>query len=189
MELYTRFLEIIDANLIHCLIPIILTLILVELFFKNRFETRKALNLFRWIIIVYSVITWTFYLIGMTMNPEKYSFIERATGPYKIAYWIMFSFALIFPLTLFIKRAASKFWYVLLVAFAIKTGYYFERFVIFTTSLHSDYLPNSESSELNSLHTFGIEIVFLQGIIIALLSLGLFEFAKRKKRYTTTVKK
>ena len=181
MELYHRIIEIVQANLIYCLIPIILTLILVNRFFKERFETRKSLNLFRWIIIIYSIITWTFYLFGMFMNPEKYAFIDRATRPYKVAYWIMFLCALIFPFTLFYKKLASKFWYVLLVAFGMKIGFYFERYVIFVTSLHRDYFPSSESSEFTSLPNFGIGLIFLQGIIIAFLSLGIFKITKRRK--------
>jgi hypothetical protein len=116
------------------------------------------------------------------MNPEKYAFIERATGPYKIAYWIMFLCALIFPFTLFYKKLASKFWYVLLVAFGMKIGFYFERYVIFVTSLHRDYLPSSYKSEFTCLPNFGIGLFFLQGFIIAILSLGIFEIIKRRKK-------
>ena len=56
----------------------------------------------------------------MALNPEEYAFINRATGPYAITYWLMFLSALILPFTLLIKKLASKFWYVLLVAFAMK---------------------------------------------------------------------
>lgn len=181
MELYYRIIEIIDANLIHCLIPIVLTLIIINYLFKERFETRKSLSLFRWIIITYSIITWTFYLFGMFMNPEKYSFIDRATGPYKIAYWIMFLCALFFPFTLFYKKLATKFWYVLLVAFGMKIGYYFERYVIFVTSLHRDYNPSTDNSEFNSLSNFGIGLIIIKGITIAILSLGMFEIVKLRK--------
>ena len=181
MELYYRIIEIIDANLIHCLIPIVLTLIIINYLFKERFETRKSLSLFRWIIITYSIITWTFYLFGMFMNPEKYSFIDRATGPYKIAYWIMFLCALFFPFTLFYKKLATKFWYVLLVAFGMKIGYYFERYVIFVTSLHRDYNPSTDNSEFNSLSNFAIGLIIIKGITIAILSLGMFEIVKLRK--------
>ncbi|WP_405207085.1 hypothetical protein [Aquimarina sp. LLG6339-5] len=190
MELYKTIVEIFDANLIYCLIPIILTLIIVELIFKNRFETKKVLNLISWTIIFYTIITWIFYLIGMatTENPEKYAFINRATGPYAWAYWIMFLGALILPLTLLIKKLASKYWYVLLVAFGMKSGMYFERFVIIVTSFHRDYLPGNTNSELDSrniglidLFSFGIGIIFLQGVIITILTLGIFEIIKRKK--------
>jgi len=188
MEVYKRVIEIIDANLIFCLIPIILTLIVVELIFKNQFETKKALNIIRWTIIIYTIVTFIVYLIGMAISPDEYAFINRATGPYAIAYWIMFLGALILPLTLLIKKLASKFWYVLLVAFGMKSGMYFERFVIIVTSFHRDYLPNNEiagfdnkSVELIDLFSFGIGMIFLQGVIITILILGIFELIKRKK--------
>ncbi|WP_299315104.1 hypothetical protein [uncultured Aquimarina sp.] len=189
MEIYKRIIEIIDVNLIFCLIPIILTLIFVKLIFKNRFETKKVLNLVCLTIISYTLITWTFYLIGMvtTENPEEYALLNRATGPYAWAYWIMFLSALILPLTLLIKKLASKFWYVLLVAFGMKSGMYFERFVIIVTSFHRDYLPNNVGTEFDNrnvelidLFSFGIGMTFLQGIIITILTLGIFEIIKRK---------
>lgn len=196
MELYKRIVAIFDANLIYCLIPIILTLIFVELIFKNRFETKKVLNLIRWTIIFYTIITWTFYLIGIatTENPEEYAFINRATGPYAWAYWIMFVSAIILPLTLFIKKLASKFWYVILVAFGMKSGMYFERFVIIVTSFHRDYLPGNRNTELENgnvelidLFALSIGTLFFQGVILTILTLGIFEIIKRKKTVRKTV--
>lgn len=181
MELYNKIIEIIDSNLIYCLIPIILTLMLVELFFKNRFETKKTLNLIRWAIITYTIITFTFYLIGMALKPDEYAFIDRATGPYKVIYWIMLLSALILPFTLLIKKLASKFWYVLLVAFGMKIGLYFEQYVIIVTSFHRDYLSENGNTELIDIFLFRIGIIFLQGLIITILALGIFEIIKRKK--------
>jgi len=154
---------------------------LVELIFKNRFETKKILNLIRWAIIIYTIVTFTFYLIGMAINPDEHAFINRATGPYWWAYWIMLLSALILPLTLFIKKLASKFWYVLLVAFGMKSGMYFERFVIITTSFHRDYQTENGNAGLMESISYGIGILFIQGIIIAILTLGIFEIIKRKK--------
>ncbi|WP_299103329.1 hypothetical protein [uncultured Winogradskyella sp.] len=178
MELYKSIIEMVDANLIYCLIPIIMTLTLVELFFKNRFETKKTLNLIRWTIIIYTIVTFTFYLIGMAMNPDEYAFINRATGPYALAYWIMFLSALILPLTLLIKKLASKFWYVLLVAFGMKSGMYLERFVIIVTSFHRDYLPENENFELIDLFSFRIGMIILQGVIMTILTLVILEIKK-----------
>ncbi|EWH08610.1 polysulfide reductase NrfD [Cellulophaga geojensis KL-A] len=181
MELYKRVIEIVDANLIHCLIPIILILMLVEVIFKKRFETKKALNLIRWTIIIYTIVTFTFYLIEIAINPDEHAFINRATGPYWWAYWIMLLSALFLPLTLFIEKLALKFWYVLLVALGMKSGMYFERFVIITTSFHRDYQPENGNAGLIETMSYGIGIFFIQGIIIALLTLGIFEIIKRKK--------
>ena len=181
MNLYKRIIEIIDANLIHCLIPIILTLIVIELLFKRRFETKKVLNLICWLIILYSIITWTYSLTGMIFYPEEFAFIERATGPYSWAYWTMFLSALILPFTLFIKKISSNFYYVLFVAFFMKIGFYFERFVIIVTSFHQDYQNESKNAELTDSLSFGILMIFIQGIIIAITSLGIFEIIKKKR--------
>jgi hypothetical protein len=194
MELSKRIIEIIDANLIFCLIPIILTLMFVELTFKNRFETKKVLNLTRWTIIIYTIVTFTLYLIGIAMNPDGYAFIDRATGPYAWAYWMMLLSALILPFTLLIKKLASKFWYVIFVAFGMKIGMYFERFVIIVTSFHRDYLLNNGNSELEDKNSelidsfsFDIGMIFLQGLIIAILALGIFEVLKKKKTNNNNV--
>jgi hypothetical protein len=181
MESYKRVSEIIDVNLIYCLIPIILTLILVELIFKNRFETKKVLNIVRWTIIIYTIITWTITLFGIILDPTDSIVVNRATGPYKIAYWIMFFSALILPFSLLVKRLGAKFWYVLIVAFCMKMGVYFERYVIISTSFHRDYLPENANPDYMGLLLFGVGLIFLQGIVIALLALGLLEMIKRKK--------
>ncbi len=122
-------------------------------------------------------------------NTDEYAFINRATGPYAWAYWIMFLSALILPLTLFIKKIASKYWYVLLVAFGIKSGMYLERFVIIVTSFHRDYLPinlkttiENENIGLIDLFASAFGMIFLQGIIITILTLGIFEMIKKTQK-------
>ena len=181
MDGYTRLIEIIDANLIYCLIPIILTLIIVELIFKNRFETKKVLNLVRWVMIIYTAITFAVYLIGMAVDPQEYAFVNRATGPYAILHWIMFLGALILPLSLLKRKLASKFWYVLLAAFAMKSGMYMERLIILFTSFHRDYDTAGRTTELAESATYGIGVFFVQGLVIAVVTLGVFELLKRRK--------
>jgi len=188
MYTYKRVIEIIDANLIHCLIPIILTLVLVELITKNAFETKKALNCIRWSIVVYTLVTFSIYLYGMLKNPNEYAFLNRATGPYAIVYWMMFLGASILPITLIFKKLGSKFWYNLVVAFAMKSGMYFERFIIIITSFHRDYLPlnktfiyENRAIEFVFLILFQIGTVFLQGMLIAFFVLGVFEIKKIKR--------
>jgi hypothetical protein len=180
MNLYNRIIEIIDANFMRCLIPIILTLILIELLFKRRFETKKVLHLVCWLIIFYSIVTWTYSLIGIIFYPEKFAFIERATGPYSWAYWMMVLPALILPFTLFIKKISSNFYYVLFVAIFMKIGFYFERFVIILTNYHQDYGPERENVEFTDSFSFGILMIFIQGMIIAFISLGVFDIIKKK---------
>jgi hypothetical protein len=69
----------------------------------------------------------------------------------------------------------------------MKIGIYFERFVIITTSFHRDYQTENGNAGLIETISYGIGILFLQGIIIAILTLGIFEIMKRKKTGYNTV--
>ena len=89
--------------------------------------------------------------------------------------------ALILPFSLLVKKLGTNFWYVLFVAFCMKIRNYFERFVIITTSLHRDYLPDNGNNEFTDSILYIIGMVFLQGMVIAILTLGVFEMTKRKK--------
>lgn len=176
MELAKRILNIIDTNIILCLIPMILCLLLVHLFFKNRFQTKKALNVISWIILIYTIVMIIYSIIGIIFYYNEFAFINRATGPYKLFFWFMFLSANVFPFTLFIKKFRTKFLYVLAVAFFMKIGAYFERFVIITTSLHRDYAEGHEFSDL----FFLLSILMLQGFLLAIILLGILEIVERK---------
>ncbi len=188
MELLKRAIELVDENLIYSLVPIVLTLILVELIFKNKFETKKTLNIVRWAILIYTIVS-IFYFIGMVVIiPKEYTFINRLNGPYFLAYYFILFNTMVLPFTLNIKKLGTKFWYVLLVAFAIKIGTYYEKFVLMVTYLHRDHLPVTRNSEMENVffELIGIVLievgkVFLHGFIIAILILGVFEIFKIKK--------
>ena len=181
MELYDKILSIVDSNLIYCLVPMVLTLILVRVIYKNKFPTKKALNIIRWIIIGYTVITIVHFIVGIIVKPDEFAFTNRATGRYKFAYWFMLLCVTLFPLTLLFKKLASKYWYVLIIAFLMNVGVYFERFVIVTTSMHRDYAAENGSSKLMDLATYGTSVYFIQGLIIALILLGILKLLERVK--------
>lgn len=178
MELAKRIVNIIDTNIILCLIPMILCLSLVHLFFKNRFQTKKALNVISWIILTYTIVMIIYSIIGIIFYYNEFAFVNRATGPYKLFFWFMFLSANVFPFTLFIKKFRTKFFYVLVVAFFMKIGAYFERFVIITTSLHRDYAEGHEFSDL----FFLLSILMLQGFLLAIILLGILEIIERKNQ-------
>ncbi len=180
MEVYNRIREIVDANLIYCLPLLILSLMIIELLLKNRFETKKALNVVRWLIIFYTAVSLIYYLIGFIISPEKFAFTNRATGPYWFAYWLMLLSATILPFSLLIKKLATKFLYVLLISIFMKIGFYFERFVIIVTSFHRDYSPEGYNSYLPGNLAF-IGIFFLQGFILAIVLLTFIEIVERVK--------
>lgn len=138
MNTFKRFLEIIDTNIILCLIPMIITLVVIEKIFLKRYQTKKALNVIRYLIISYTFINLLYFIIGNILYSEKFAFINRATGPYAVTYWLMTFGALILPITLFYRKIGQIPFYLIFVSFFIKSGRYFEIFVILMTSLHRD---------------------------------------------------
>jgi molybdopterin-containing oxidoreductase family membrane subunit len=74
---------------------------------------------------------------------EQFAFINRATGPYAWAYWIMISCNVISPQLFWfrsLRRNALALW---IISIFVNIGMWFERFVIVVTSLHRDFLPSS----------------------------------------------
>src|SRR5262249_24671120 len=77
-------------------------------------------------------------------NPyERFTFLNRAFGPYAWAYWTMVSCNVIFPQLFWIKKVRTTPWTIFILSLVINVGMWFERFVIIVTSLHRDFLPSS----------------------------------------------
>ena len=101
------------------------------------------------IIIVTGGIVGTAYATEMFMawysvNPyERFTFINRAFGPYAWAYWTMVTCNVVIPQLFWIRRLRRTVWFVFIISIFINIGMWFERFVIIVTSLHRDFLPSS----------------------------------------------
>jgi len=72
---------------------------------------------------------------------ERFAFINRATGPYWWAYWIMVSCNVLSPQIFWVKRFRRSIPVMFVVSIFVNIGMWFERFVITVTSLHRDFLP------------------------------------------------
>jgi len=72
---------------------------------------------------------------------ERFTFINRAFGPYWWAYWIMVSCNVITPQLLWSKKIRTNPTILWILSIFVNIGMWFERFVIIVTSLHRDYLP------------------------------------------------
>ena len=94
-------------------------------------------------IVGFAYITEFFIAWYSGVVYEQYAFLNRATGPYWWAYWIMMSCNLIFPQAFWVKRLRRSIPFMFLVSITTNIGMWFERFVITVTSLHRDYLPSS----------------------------------------------
>jgi hypothetical protein len=74
---------------------------------------------------------------------EMFTFINRATGPYAWAYWIMLTCNVIVPQLLWFKKIRTGIPAMFIISLLINVGMWFERFVIVVTSLSRDFLPSS----------------------------------------------
>ncbi len=74
---------------------------------------------------------------------ETFTFINRATGPYAWAYWIMVSCNVISPQLFWFKKIRTSIPLMFIISIFVNIGMWFERFVITVTSLHRDFMPSS----------------------------------------------
>ena len=85
-----------------------------------------------------------FFIAWYSGNPyEKFTFINRAFGPYAWAYWTMVSCNVFFPQLFWFKRVRTSIPAMFVLCILVNVGMWFERFVIIVTSLHRDFLPSS----------------------------------------------
>ncbi len=122
--------------------------------------TRKALHLEDYITVAHvesmnKIIIATGSIVGLAyltelfiswysgVEYEHFVLINRATGPYWWAYWIMMTANVLSPQLLWIKKLRTNLVFTFCLSIVINIGMWFERFVIVVTSLHRDYLTSS----------------------------------------------
>jgi molybdopterin-containing oxidoreductase family membrane subunit len=74
---------------------------------------------------------------------ERAAFLNRATGWYWWAYWVMMFCNVISPQIFWIKSMRTNYIVVFVICQFVNVGMWFERFVIIVTSLAQDFLPSS----------------------------------------------
>ena len=74
---------------------------------------------------------------------EQYAFLNRATGPYWWAYFIMMTCNVVTPQLFWFRAIRRSFVASFIIALFVNIGMWFERFVIVVTSLANDFLPSS----------------------------------------------
>jgi Ni/Fe-hydrogenase subunit HybB-like protein len=85
-----------------------------------------------------------FFTAWYSGNPyERFTFANRALGPYAWAYWTMVCCNLLVPQVFWFRKARRSIPVLLVASILINVGMWFERFVIIVTSLSRDFLPAS----------------------------------------------
>ena len=152
--------------------------------------TRKSLNIKNYITIDHiesmnKVIILTGSIVGIAyltelfvawysgVEYEQYAFMNRMTGPYKIAYWVMMTCNVVSPQLFWFKKLRRSVAFTFIISIVINIGMWFERFVIIVTSLHRDFLPSSWSMY----HPTLVEVSIFVGTL-GLFFTGFFLFVK-----------
>ena len=94
-------------------------------------------------IVALAYMTEMFIAWYSGVEYEHYAFMNRATGPYRWAYWIMITCNVVSAQLLWIKKLRTNLVFTFFLSIVINIGMWFERFVIIVTSLHRDYLTSS----------------------------------------------
>ncbi len=77
------------------------------------------------------------------VEAERFTFLNRALGPYAWAYWIMITCNVVSPQFFWVRKIRRSIPVMFVIAIFVNIGMWFERFVIIVTSLSRDFLPSS----------------------------------------------
>ncbi|MFN3196591.1 MAG: NrfD/PsrC family molybdoenzyme membrane anchor subunit [Chlorobiota bacterium] len=109
----------------------------------NTLETMNKIILLTGTMVGYAYSMEFFIAWYSGSQPEYFTFVNRAFGPYSWAYWIMFSCNVFIPQLFWLKKVRRNIPLMFIIAIFVNIGMWFERFVITVTSLSRDYLPSS----------------------------------------------
>ncbi|HAP60143.1 MAG TPA: hydrogenase, partial [Cytophagales bacterium] len=131
----------------------VLTLMLItrHVFKLKDYITIQHIELMNIVMMVTGSIVGVAYLTELFMawysgvNAEQYAFMNRATGPFAWAYWVMMTCNVISPQLFWFKKLRTNIYVTFVLSIVINIGMWFERFVIIVTSLHRDFVPSSWS--------------------------------------------
>ncbi len=109
----------------------------------NTLEKMNKIILLTGMLVGYAYAMEFFIAWYSGVQPEQFTFVNRAFGPYAWAYWIMVSCNVLFPQLFWIKKIRRTIPTMFVIGVLVNVGMWFERFVITVTSLSRDFLPSS----------------------------------------------
>jgi Ni/Fe-hydrogenase subunit HybB-like protein len=95
------------------------------------------------LIVAYGYATETFTAWYSGHEPEWFSIVNRASGPYAFFYWLLLTCNIALPQLLWLQSVRRNVYALFAMALVINLGMWLERFVIVVVSLHRDYLPSA----------------------------------------------
>ena len=115
---------------------------------ENYITIKHLENMNKIILVTGSIVGYAycteFFIAWYSGNPyERFTFFNRAFGPYWWAYWTMMTCNVISPQFYWSKTLRRSIPFMFVMSIVVNIGMWFERFVIIATSLHRDFLPSS----------------------------------------------
>jgi len=95
------------------------------------------------LIVAYGYLMETFMAFYSANQFERFSIMNRMTGPYAPVYWLLVLCNIAIPQMLWSRRVRSSVPWLFVISLIVNVGMWLERFVIVVVSLHRDYLPSS----------------------------------------------
>ncbi len=177
MELFEELIFWIDSNLALSLAPLILTLLIGQKLFFKTLDVSNYYLAIRLFILFFTFLNILYFFLDILFFNELEAFIQRSSGPYGFIYGFLLFSSLFLPLSLFKKSWSQNGYYLLFIAVFLKIGWFFEKFVIISTQLHRDYLPENEIIYSSILNPF-LE-PFVKGFIVGLILIMVGMFRKK----------
>jgi Ni/Fe-hydrogenase subunit HybB-like protein len=125
-----------------------LLVILRKVFNMEEYITLHHLENMNKIILVTSMMVGYAYATEFFISQysgsqfERFTFLNRAGGPYWWAYWTMVSCNVVVPQLFWFKKLRRSLPVMFAISLLVNVGMWFERFTIIVTSLHRDFLPS-----------------------------------------------
>jgi molybdopterin-containing oxidoreductase family membrane subunit len=147
----TIFAPYFVAGAIHSGLAMVLTLMipLRRIFHYERIITVQVLEsvaktiVFTGLIVAFAYGT-EFFIAWYSHNPPEWEiFAWRATGPYRVGFWIMVVCNTVVPLLLLFRAVRTSIPWLFAISIAVNIGMWFERFVIIVTSVAHDFIPHA----------------------------------------------
>lgn len=191
MKTFADIVSAIADNLIKGTFISVLVIILAKGLFKRNIDFNNAINIIRWLLIGYgilSVIYYAVFIFWINSNAEFSTAWRPTEDKYKFAFWLI-ALGSISPLFLLIKKLGSKLYFILLISILVNIGWLFESLVVHLVSIHRDY--SGDSDVLTMLLPFDYELATVaKGFAIGILALvlGNLPFLNRNNKRTDPFK-
>jgi Ni/Fe-hydrogenase subunit HybB-like protein len=95
------------------------------------------------LIVAYGYMMETFSAFYSGDMYDKYTLVNRMTGPYAPAYWSLILCNIAIPQLLWSRRVRANVPLLFALSLIVNVGMWLERFVIVVTSLHRDFMPSA----------------------------------------------